>query len=108
MLGRRDPQWKLFSAAQQLGDEAIKKLGFYGKVASEGYKMSLATRSFSATSKLRASREARRSARQATRRRSSRHGYRASFSTAVKSERALHARSETSVRALDAGLFRWR
>jgi hypothetical protein len=39
MLGRRDPQRKLFSAAQQLGDEAIKKLGFYGKVASEGYKM---------------------------------------------------------------------
>lgn len=39
MLGRRDPQRKLFSAAQQLGEEAIRKLGFYGKLASEGYKM---------------------------------------------------------------------
>lgn len=39
MLGRRDPQRKLFSAAQQLGEGAIKKLGFYGKLASEGYRM---------------------------------------------------------------------
>jgi hypothetical protein len=39
VLGRRDPQRKLFSAAQQLGETAIKKLGFYGKLASEGYKM---------------------------------------------------------------------
>lgn len=39
MLGRRDPQRKLFSAAQQLGESAIKKLGFYGKLASDGYKM---------------------------------------------------------------------
>lgn len=39
MLGRRDPQRKLFSAAQQLGEDAIKKLGFYGKLASEGYRM---------------------------------------------------------------------
>lgn len=39
MLGRRDPQRKLFSAAQQLGEEAISKLGFYGKLATEGYKL---------------------------------------------------------------------
>ena len=39
MLGRRDPQRKLFSAAQQLGEAAIKKLGYYGRLASEGYKM---------------------------------------------------------------------
>ena len=39
MLGRRDPQRKLFSAAQQLGEEAIRKLGFYRRLASEGYKM---------------------------------------------------------------------
>lgn len=39
MLGRRDPQRRLFSAAQQLGEAAIKKLGFYGKLATEGYKM---------------------------------------------------------------------
>ncbi|MFM2278454.1 MAG: hypothetical protein RLZZ444_685 [Pseudomonadota bacterium] len=39
MLGRRDPQRKLFSAAQQLGEEAIKKLGFYGRLATEGYKL---------------------------------------------------------------------
>jgi len=39
VLGRRDPQRKLFSAAQQLGEEALKKLGFYGKLASEGYKI---------------------------------------------------------------------
>lgn len=39
MLGRRDPQRKLFSAAQLLGEADIKKLGFYGKLASEGYKM---------------------------------------------------------------------
>lgn len=39
MLGRRDPQRKLFSAPQQLGEEAIKKLGFYGRLASDGYRM---------------------------------------------------------------------
>ena len=39
MLGRRDPQRKLFSAAQQLGEATLKEMGFYGKLASEGYKM---------------------------------------------------------------------
>jgi hypothetical protein len=39
LRGRRDPQRKLFSAAQQLGEAAIQKLGFYGKLATEGYKM---------------------------------------------------------------------
>lgn len=39
MLGERDPQRKLFSAAQQLGPERLKKMGFYGRMATEGYKL---------------------------------------------------------------------
>jgi hypothetical protein len=39
VLGERDPQRKLFSAAQQLGPERLKKMGFYGRMATEGYKL---------------------------------------------------------------------
>jgi len=39
VLGRRDPQRRLFSAAQQLGEKAIKEMGFYGRLATDGYKM---------------------------------------------------------------------
>lgn len=39
MLGRRDPQRKLFSAPQYLGETALRQMGFHGKLASEGYKM---------------------------------------------------------------------
>jgi hypothetical protein len=39
VLGERNPQRKLFSAAQQLGPERLKKMGFYGRMATEGYKL---------------------------------------------------------------------
>jgi hypothetical protein len=36
MLGQRDPQRSFLSAQTQLGPRVISKLGFYGKLASEG------------------------------------------------------------------------
>lgn len=39
MLGEREPQRPLFSAATQLGPETVEALGFYGKLASEGHRL---------------------------------------------------------------------
>lgn len=39
MLGRRDPQRSLLGAAAQLGSEVVAKLGFYGKLASQGHRL---------------------------------------------------------------------
>jgi hypothetical protein len=39
MLGERDPQRPLFSAATQLGPKTVGALGFYGKLASEGHRL---------------------------------------------------------------------
>lgn len=39
MLGERDPQRRLFSAATQLGPAVVARLGFYGKLASEGQRI---------------------------------------------------------------------
>lgn len=39
MLGERDPQRPLFSAATQLGATTVAALGFYGKLASEGHRL---------------------------------------------------------------------
>ena len=36
MLGKRDRQGRLFSAAIQLGREVVERLGFYGKLALRG------------------------------------------------------------------------
>jgi len=36
MLGKRKPQRELFAAAPLLGPEAVEKMGFYGKMATEG------------------------------------------------------------------------
>jgi hypothetical protein len=36
MLGEREPQRPLFSAATELGPKTVGALGFYGKLASEG------------------------------------------------------------------------
>lgn len=36
MLGTRDPQGSLYSAATQLGSETVSDLGFYGKLATHG------------------------------------------------------------------------
>ena len=37
MLGKRDPQRGLFKAATQLGEKVVTRLGFYGKIATEGW-----------------------------------------------------------------------
>lgn len=39
MLGERELQRRLFSAATQLGPAVVAKLGFYGKLASEGHRV---------------------------------------------------------------------
>jgi hypothetical protein len=39
MLGKRDPQRSFFGAAAQLGSQVVAKLGFYGKLASEGHRL---------------------------------------------------------------------
>ena len=39
MLGTRDPQGSLYSAATQLGSETVSDLGFYGKLAAHGPKL---------------------------------------------------------------------
>jgi len=39
MLGERDVQRRLFSAATQLGPAVVAKLGFYGKLAREGHRL---------------------------------------------------------------------
>jgi len=39
MLGRRDPQTNLFNASTQLGSAAIRRMGFYSRLAREGSKI---------------------------------------------------------------------
>lgn len=39
MLGEREAQRRLFSAATQLGPAVVAKLGFYGKLATEGHRI---------------------------------------------------------------------
>lgn len=37
MLGKRDPQRRLFGATTRLGPDVVERMGFYGKVAREGH-----------------------------------------------------------------------
>ena len=39
MLGKRDPQRSLLTAAPQLGPAAVDQMGFYGRLATEGHKI---------------------------------------------------------------------
>jgi len=39
MLGHRDPQRRLFATATMLGDEQLKRMGFYGRLAQEGHRL---------------------------------------------------------------------
>jgi hypothetical protein len=39
MLGQRDPQRRLFATATMLGDDQLKRLGFYGHLAREGHRL---------------------------------------------------------------------
>ena len=39
MLGHRDPQRRLFSTATMLGDDQLKRMGFYGQLAKEGHRL---------------------------------------------------------------------
>lgn len=39
MLGRRDPQHSLFATRNYLGEDAVERMGFYGRIACEGRRL---------------------------------------------------------------------